>query len=136
MAKTQAEKQKVTRDGNGNAPVTVVSKADIVAIVSNLDPPLRRPQLQAAKPTFADLPADVQASIEKMCAENNNGQRADSHSRATMTERALSYQATCRHPEVQVFASRMGHATIDDSEKEQGHHIDGLVVHIDDEVTV
>lgn len=45
------------------------------------------------KPTFADLPADVQASIEKMCAENNNGARAASHSRQAMTERALDYQA-------------------------------------------
>ena len=47
----------------------------------------------APKPTFDDLPSDVQASIESMCAENNNGQRADSHSRAAMTERALSYQS-------------------------------------------
>ncbi|KKN77681.1 hypothetical protein LCGC14_0358070 [marine sediment metagenome] len=44
------------------------------------------------KPTFADLPTDVQASIDKHCAENNNGQRAGSHSRAAMTERALHYQ--------------------------------------------
>ena len=44
------------------------------------------------KQTFADLPADVQASIETNCAENNNGERAASHSRQAMTERALKYQ--------------------------------------------
>jgi hypothetical protein len=41
---------------------------------------------------FDDLPSDVQASIEKFCAENNNGERAASHSRQAMTERALDYQ--------------------------------------------
>ncbi len=52
------------------------------------------PSPPQAKPhTFADLPSDVQASITKHCAENNNGQRAGSHSRAAMTERSLSYQA-------------------------------------------
>lgn len=44
------------------------------------------------KQTFHDLPTDVQASIEQHCAENNDGERAASHSRATMTERALAYQ--------------------------------------------
>ena len=40
-------------------------------------------------PSVMDLPADVVAEIEKMCAENNDGARAASHSRAAMTERAL-----------------------------------------------
>ena len=37
------------------------------------------------------LPADVVAEIERLCAENNNGARAASHSRAVMTERATRY---------------------------------------------
>lgn len=45
-----------------------------------------------SKPTAADLPLDVQRAIDKMCSENNNGERAGSHSRAAMTERALSHQ--------------------------------------------
>lgn len=45
--------------------------------------------------TFHDLPADVQASIERDCAENNGGARDASHSRAAMTERALTYQRVC-----------------------------------------
>lgn len=56
-------------------------------------PSVTRPNETSHKPGFADLPADVQASIERMCAENNNGARAASHSRAAMTERALAYQA-------------------------------------------
>ena len=47
---------------------------------------------QAKPHTFSDLPSDVQASINKHCSENNNGERAGSHSRAAMTERALHYQ--------------------------------------------
>ncbi len=47
------------------------------------------------KPTFTDLPLDVQHQIEKHCAENNKGERAGSHSRAAMTERALHYQEVC-----------------------------------------
>jgi len=42
--------------------------------------------------SITDLPADVQANIERMCSENNDGIRAASHSRAAMTERALAYQ--------------------------------------------
>ena len=44
------------------------------------------------KPTFADLPADVQSDIEHFCSENNDGERSGSHSRAAMTERAIHYQ--------------------------------------------
>lgn len=40
-----------------------------------------------------DLPADVQAAIERDCAENNGGARDASHNRAAMIERALDYQA-------------------------------------------
>ncbi len=49
-------------------------------------------QPRAKATTFSDLPSDVQASIDKHCAENNKGERAGSHSRAAMTERALHYQ--------------------------------------------
>ncbi len=54
--------------------------------------PLSSELRQVKKLTFADLPADVQHQIELHCAENNNGDRAASHSRAAMTERALAYQ--------------------------------------------
>ena len=39
------------------------------------------------------LPRDVQASIEQHCSESKKGERAASHSRQAMTERALNYQA-------------------------------------------
>ena len=45
------------------------------------------------KPTFDDLPLDVQRDIIGMCYETT-GQRQASHTRAAMTERALHYQAT------------------------------------------
>ncbi len=48
---------------------------------------------ESKTPTFDDLPLDVQAEIDHMCSESNNGEREASHSRAAMTERALSYQA-------------------------------------------
>lgn len=51
-----------------------------------------RAQTARSRAQMSGLPADVQASIEKMCAENNNGARAASHSRAAMMERALHYQ--------------------------------------------
>lgn len=47
---------------------------------------------EISPPNFYNLPADVQAGIESQCAENNDGQRSGSHSRAAMTERALRYQ--------------------------------------------
>lgn len=31
------------------------------------------------KPTFSDLPLDVRQEIDRMCAENNDGDRAGSH---------------------------------------------------------
>ena len=48
------------------------------------------------KPTFADLPADVQSDIEHFCSENNNGERSASHSWVAMTERALRYLGTAK----------------------------------------
>lgn len=42
--------------------------------------------------TFTDLPLDIQQQINKHCSEANQGQRAGTHSRAAMTERALHYQ--------------------------------------------
>ena len=82
MALTAAEKQqryrakqKVT---NSNAFVTkTVTVTPSVAALGKL--------------SFKDLPADVQASIEHYCSEANNGERAGSHNRAAMTERALYY---------------------------------------------
>ena len=47
---------------------------------------------EPGKHTFKDLPVDVQDQIEHYCSENNNGERAASHSRQAMTERALHYQ--------------------------------------------
>ena len=52
-----------------------------------------RAQTARIRAQMSELPADVQNSIEKMCSENNNGDRAASHSRQAMTERALDYQA-------------------------------------------
>ena len=52
-----------------------------------------RAQKARIRAQMKQLFADVQASIEKMCAENNNGDRSASHSRQAMTERALDYQA-------------------------------------------
>lgn len=51
-----------------------------------------RAQTSRIRALMKSLPADVQAEIEKHCSENNNGERAASHSRAAMTERALAYQ--------------------------------------------
>ena len=45
-------------------------------------------------PADDSLPADVLAEIEQHCSENNNGERAASHSRQAMTERALHYHRT------------------------------------------
>lgn len=113
MAKTAAEKQKayrerqkVTRDGNGNAPNVTKSEADALPSLESLvvdpdkttvqtSPDGKRVEIHETSvkcDTFADLPADVQASIERHCSENNKGERAASHSRAAMTERALAYQ--------------------------------------------
>ncbi len=52
-----------------------------------------RAQTSRSRALMSDLPQDVQDQIELHCAENNKGERAGSHSRAAMTERALSYQA-------------------------------------------
>ena len=51
-----------------------------------------RAQKARIRAQMKDLPKDVQASIEKYCSETT-GKRASSHSRQTMTERALAYQA-------------------------------------------
>lgn len=67
MAKTEAEKQDKTAGA-------------------------MRAQTSRIRALMKSLPADVQAEIEKHCSENNNGERAASHSRAAMTERALAYQ--------------------------------------------
>lgn len=83
-------------DGLAVTPLEIVGAGEVHTthespLVGSVDraPPVPK---RKAKPTFKDLPADVQASIEKHCAENNKGDRADSHSRAAMTERALKYQ--------------------------------------------
>ena len=52
-----------------------------------------RAQTARSRAQMKDLPIDVQAAIEKHCAENNGGARDASHSRQAMTERALKYQA-------------------------------------------
>ena len=95
MAMTAAEKQasyrarhhntvtRVTTDGNGNALVTPDGNAPVTVTPCGNAP----------------LPADVLASIEKDCAENNGGARDASHSRAAMTERALHYQRVCGKPQ-------------------------------------
>ncbi len=122
MAKTQAERARAYRQKERDENVTVkrdVTECDAPSVTTfdtgdvypttaedrnaqrNENVTDGKPVIQhdnsacsgSAKPTFADLPSDVQASIEHMCSENNNGQRAGSHSRAAMTERALHYQA-------------------------------------------
>jgi len=71
--------------------------ADPPALRPGFNPAVKiTPKSELKPPTFADLPADVQASIERNCAENSTaqtdiGKRAASHNRAVMTERALRY---------------------------------------------
>ena len=66
---------------------------EIIGVTPPIDPACYDPSV--LDPTPDDLPADVVAEIERMCSENNNGDRANSHSRAAMTERALHYQQVC-----------------------------------------
>ena len=102
-AKTDAERMKEYRQRKRNAErnenVTVGERN----VTVTKSPTIPRESPKGDKLTFADLPADVQASIETHCSENNNGARQASHSRAAMTERAIRYQ--------QVFGKRPNRAT-------------------------
>lgn len=96
MAKTQAERAAEYRQRKRDESVTAKRDAPSVTNpASTIDAPLETEGLRQvrAKPTFTDLPTDVQRQIEQHCAESNNGARAGSHSRAAMTERALNYQS-------------------------------------------
>jgi len=100
---TPAEKQQRYRDRKRNAKVTpdgngVIQPSPFVTdgLPGGDLPGAPVESYGAPKPGFADLPSGVQAEIEKHCAENNNGERAASHSRAAMTERALRYLGTAK----------------------------------------
>ena len=81
------------RDELGLEIVTERDERDVIVTDPKRDAPGATACEMACVPGVrADLPADVQASIEKMCSENNNGERAASHTKAIMTERALAYQ--------------------------------------------
>ena len=114
MAKTQAERAKEyrqkKRDVRDKMRDAVTAKCDENVTESKRDAPFvteagppcvetvpessestAAPSVDRPKPTFKDLPPDVQAEIEKHCSENNDGARSASHSRQAMTERALRY---------------------------------------------
>jgi hypothetical protein len=96
MAKTQADRAREYRQRKRDA-VTKKSLENVTRKCDTWDENVTNiecdaPSVTGAKNlTFHDLPADVQASIEHYCSENNDGARAGSHSRGAMTERALGY---------------------------------------------